>query len=304
MCLLAVSPKGSQLDDSMIEAAYHNNSDGFGMFFADGTARGKVIKINPKTFDDVWKVYKQYADKGRNYGLHFRFRTAGKISRHLSHPFLLTHVGQHNSVGTVWLAHNGTISDTPEPATMSDTWGFVKYYMRPILARYPHLLTDPDFLKKLSVMVGYGSKLVMFNATTDEWHIVNKTAGKTLEDGTWVSNEYSLKRGRGFDYTFGGGGGYVPHNSYTPPSVGTTAPHIIPPRPQYRLLANGTHALVQQNSVVSMVLPKRPPDDILLERLLKCDTDVDVYKLFVEDPDGMAEVLTEYVQSIHPSAGA
>lgn len=283
MCLLVVSPEGSNLDRDLIEAAYLNNSDGFGFFFPDGSELGTVIKILPKNVKDILEIYDKYAKPELAYGMHFRFRTSGNISRHMAHPFLVARQRWHGE--TWWLAHNGTISDTPEPASMSDTWGFVKYYLRPIVARNPSLLYNNDFISTLEKLLGYGNKLVFMNATTGKFGIVNKSAGKTLEDGAWISNTYSLKRGKGHDYTFGDepklphshwGEGY--YDYWKEPA---NKPTIIVPGP-------------------TLALPKpRITNSAYLQNLTDCKSEADIFKLFQQNPEEMVWTLYDYVNSIN-----
>lgn len=192
MCVILQAPKGVTPKDDMLEAAYANNADGFGIFFPTKGGKVHAHKILPKTFDDVLKVWKQYKDERVPKGIHFRLKTKGSIEKANSHPFRVLSKSQHGR--EVWLMHNGTITNAPAKVEdRSDTWHFVNYLLRPILAANPELVEDENFHKMMSDMVGR-DRLLLLDGQTGTFTKINPTcAGGHEKDNIWISNSYGLR---------------------------------------------------------------------------------------------------------------
>lgn len=87
MCLIIKTDNPSQLHSGLLETAYENNPDGFGVMFCNN---GKLHthKIVPKTFKDIEKLWDKYKNVDSGMGIHFRFNTNGDTNRAMSHPFV------------------------------------------------------------------------------------------------------------------------------------------------------------------------------------------------------------------------
>ena len=86
MCLIIATENPKQLSSALLETAYENNSDGFGIMFIN---KGKLHthKIVPKNFADIEKMWSKYQDLETPMGIHFRFATKGDTKKSMSHPF-------------------------------------------------------------------------------------------------------------------------------------------------------------------------------------------------------------------------
>lgn len=191
MCLILHTSKGVTPKDELLEAAYTNNKHGFGIFFPTKAGKIHAHKILPKTFDDVLSTWRQYKDASVEKGLHFRFKTVGEIERSNSHPFRVLTKATHGR--EIWLMHNGTIHNAPEIIKdRSDTWHFVNYLLRPILAESPDLITDTDFQRMLGDMIGKDRMLLLDGETGTFIRINSTSIGAHERDGMWLSNNYGL----------------------------------------------------------------------------------------------------------------
>ncbi len=62
MCLIIKTDNPNKLSLNLLQTAYNNNSDGFGVMFCN---KGKLHtqKIVPKTFKDIEKLWSKYKDQ-------------------------------------------------------------------------------------------------------------------------------------------------------------------------------------------------------------------------------------------------
>ena len=190
MCLIIQTDKPKVITDNMMNCAYLNNDDGFGLMFAN---KGKVHvhKLGkPKSFKSINKVWDSYKDLDVPMGLHFRFNTNGESSKAMSHPYQVLSKDESNR--DIWLMHNGPQLPTPMiDDNKSDTHQFVKWILRPQLLNEPELLYNPDWQDMLSEMIG-SDKLLFLDSKTEEFTIINEDQGKSTDD-MWLSNTYSLE---------------------------------------------------------------------------------------------------------------
>ena len=199
MCLIIKANSPKDLDLNLMECAYENNSDGFGVMFYN---KGKVHthKIVPKNFEDIHKVWKQYRDVNTQVGIHFRFTTAGNTCRDLSHPFQVLRKGENGADRDLWVMHNGAKLPTPMiDKNKSDTHQFIKWVIRPQLLNNPNLLYNAEWTESLEDLIG-SDKLLFLDGKTQEFTIINQGEGKDVKNVGWVSNTYSISRGVGYDY--------------------------------------------------------------------------------------------------------
>ena len=85
MCLIIQAKNPQVITDNMMNCAYSNNDDGFGLMFHN---KGKVHihKIGkPKSFKTIQKVWDSYKNLDTPIGVHFRFNTNGASSKSMSH---------------------------------------------------------------------------------------------------------------------------------------------------------------------------------------------------------------------------
>ena len=197
MCLIIQTNEPKKVDIDLMECAYQNNSDGFGVMFYNN---GKVHthKIVPKSFKDINKVWDIYKDLDTPMGIHFRFTTEGETTRSLSHPFQVLNAREHGR--DLWVMHNGARLPTPMiDANKSDTHQFIKWILRPQLSHNPAMLYNVEWQDMLAETIGT-DKMVFLDGKTKEFTIVNPQQGKEVQGVGWVSNTYSINRGVGFNY--------------------------------------------------------------------------------------------------------
>lgn len=199
MCLIIKSNNPKDLDLNLMECAYQNNSNGFGVMFYN---KGKVHthKIVPKNFDDIKKMWLKYKDLNTSIGIHFRFTTVGDTKRSLSHPFQVLKKGENGSDRDLFVMHNGARLPTPIiDKDKSDTHQFIKWVIKPQLQNNPNLLYNAEWTESLEELIG-SDKLLFLDGKTQEFTIINQDEGKDVKNVGWVSNTYSISRGVGFDY--------------------------------------------------------------------------------------------------------
>jgi|TARA_R110000787_G_scaffold37078_3_gene94420 hypothetical protein len=195
MCLILERPEGVAIDPLLVEAAYQNNADGFGVMMPTNDGGIHVHRIMPDSAADCQTVIDKYGD--RAMGIHFRMATHGDINKSQCHPFPILTKKTHGRA--MYLMHNGILPNVPEfEKSKSDTWHFIEYVLRPILKDWPGLIHDIDFQDMLSDMI-HTDKLLILDGETGEFVKINERNG-TEVDGVWLSNTYSLRRNKGMNY--------------------------------------------------------------------------------------------------------
>ena len=305
MCLIIQATKPEVITENMMNCAYLNNDDGFGLMFAN---KGKVHvhKLGkPKSFKSINKLWDSYKNLDVPVGLHFRFNTNGESSKAMSHPYQV--LTKEESNRDIWLMHNGPQLPTPMiDSNKSDTHQFVKWVLRPQLLNEPELLYNPDWQEMLSDMIG-SDKLLFLDSKTEEFTIINEEQGKTTDD-MWLSNTYSLEPRGNYalsrdykydedtdtlkkienkwtyeddDWGYGGMG----HYSGTPiyrrgiESNNTTKNYVNPPRDIHE---NGTD--IDENDFYGL-------------------TSEEIYDLIIENPTGTAKWVNDLVYNMEVKEG-
>ena len=202
MCLIIKTDTPKQLSLQLLETAYNNNSDGFGvMFFNQGKLHTQ--KIVPKTFKDIEKLWSKYNNLDVPMGLHFRFNTNGDTAKSMSHPFQVLSKAKGDD-RDMWVMHNGPQLPTPMiDNNKSDTHQFVKWVLRPQLSANPRLLYNAEWQEMIEEIIG-SDKLLFLDGKTKEFVIYNEDEGKEIDNIGWLSNTYSIQP-TGFgvrDYTY------------------------------------------------------------------------------------------------------
>ena len=191
MCLIIKTDTPKQLNLQLLETAYNNNSDGFGLMFCN---KGKLHtqKIVPKTFKDIEKLWSKYNDLDIPMGLHFRFNTNGDTNRSMSHPFQILSKAKGDD-RDMWVMHNGPMLPTPMiDDNKSDTHQFIKWVLRPQLSANPKLLYNAEWQEMMEELIG-SDKLLFLDGKTKEFVIYNEDEGKEVDNIGWLSNTYSIQ---------------------------------------------------------------------------------------------------------------
>ena len=190
MCLIIQANKPQVITNNMMNCAYLNNDDGFGLMFANN-GKVHVQKIGkPKSFKAITKVWDSYKNLDTPIGVHFRFNTNGASSKSMSHPFQILSTQENGR--DLWVMHNGPQLPTPMiDNDKSDTHQFIKWILKPQLVNAPDLLYNNDWQEKLGDTIG-SDKLLFLDSKTEEFTIINEQEGKQTDD-MWLSNTYSLQ---------------------------------------------------------------------------------------------------------------
>ena len=191
MCLIIQTDKPKQLSTRLLETAYENNSDGFGVMFVN---KGKLHthKIVPKTFKDIEKIWDKYKSMDIPMGIHFRFATNGDTNKAMSHPFQVLSRAKGDD-RDMWVMHNGPQLPTPMiDSNKSDTHQFVKWVLRPQLSANPNLLHNAEWQEMIEDLIGT-DKLLFLDGKTKEFVIFNRDEGTDMENVGWLSNTYSIQ---------------------------------------------------------------------------------------------------------------
>lgn len=197
MCLIALCPPGKKLEDWEIRSAFNKNSDGFGIMMPHPEKEGlRIHRILSKTSDAVVELYHQALTNPKlashPHGIHFRFKTHGKVDLANTHPFRVLRKDKHGM--DLFMMHNGVISAMSGIKTdddKSDTWKYIRHLIRPLLKENPALIYNPKFQIMMGMSIGSPNKLLFMDGD-GKTIIVNGYQGKTREDGIWLSNDYSI----------------------------------------------------------------------------------------------------------------
>ena len=182
MCVIALSPIDTRLDESTLDKMWNENPDGGGISFIDETKTIRTYKTMDK--DDFIKVALSVFDKysiSSPILVHCRIATHGSVCEANNHPF---NVDNH----TV-MAHNGIIQcvEVPEKSDISDTRMFINTWLRYLR---PTWLDDQDMVEYIGEIIGY-SKLAFITTNPNlrkDYYIINESEG-LWKDGSWFSND-------------------------------------------------------------------------------------------------------------------
>lgn len=192
MCLLAHKPASVRFSHDDIADIYAKNEDGFGVMYAENRTLHTEKIVG--SLDDVWKLYKEH--EHRDLLMHFRMRTHGNIDYANCHPYWVfgPEFEGEETIMPIALMHNGVLSTgNAKDASKSDTWHYIRDYIRPCLKDNYELLLEPAFQDLVSKHIGASNKFALLTA---EGHcvIINRSSGVDWkrDDGTvWMSNTYA-----------------------------------------------------------------------------------------------------------------
>lgn len=201
MCLLINHPADTTFTEADILDFYDYNQDGVGVMYSDGE-RIYTRKILPATGKDVWDFYKEHC-AGRDCVIHFRMKTHGHIDLENCHPYEVFGDGAEMPL---FMAHNGVLSTgNAKDVSKSDTWHYIRDYIRPLIEANPELVYHPSFIEIIEDHIGSGNKFVFMNHE-GRVAIVNERAFVKYQ-GALLSNTYAWTAARG-------GYGYKPKGGY------------------------------------------------------------------------------------------
>ena len=187
MCLLVTQQKTSPvLSNDWLIDFHSSNSDGVGVMFSND---GELIiqKILPKTAQDFIEFYHSNI-KGKNCAFHLRMKTHGDIDLENCHPYEVLNKAEHGL--DLWLMHNGILSTgNALDVTKSDTWHYIRNYLRPMLIAYPEYAFHPSFADIIGKHIGSSNKFVLMD-NQGILITINQDAG-VYWGGLWLSNTYA-----------------------------------------------------------------------------------------------------------------
>jgi len=187
MCLLVTQTNNSPaLSDAWLEDFYSYNSDGVGVMYSLDN-RLVVEKILPKNAEDFVHFYRNHIE-GKNCAFHLRMRTHGDTDLTNCHPYEVLNQQEHGT--DLWLMHNGILATgNAGDTSKSDTWHYIRDYLRPMLATNPAFAFTPAFRHLIGSHIGSGNKFVLMD-NHGNMSTVNQKAG-VYWAGLWLSNEYA-----------------------------------------------------------------------------------------------------------------
>lgn len=187
MCLLVTQTNNSPaLSDAWLEDFYSFNSDGVGVMYSLHD-RLIVEKILPTSADDFIHFYRNHIE-GKNCAFHLRMRTHGDTDLTNCHPYEVLNQQEHGV--DLWLMHNGILSTgNAGDTSKSDTWHYIRDYLRPMLANNPAFAFTEQFRSLIGTHIGSGNKFVLMDSFGNQ-STVNQRSG-VYWAGLWLSNEYA-----------------------------------------------------------------------------------------------------------------
>lgn len=187
MCLLVTQNSTAPvLSNDWLEDFYATNSDGAGVMYAKN---GSIVveKILPKTAQDFIAFYHSNI-KGKNCAFHLRMKTHGHIDLENCHPYEVLNSKEHGI--DLWLMHNGILSTgNKADITKSDTWHYIRDYLRPMLIEHPAFAFHPAFTDLIGKHIGSSNKFVLMD-NLGRMNVINSDAG-VYWAGLWLSNTYA-----------------------------------------------------------------------------------------------------------------
>lgn len=221
MCLLVHQPKDVELPEDFLEGVFKRNSDGFGCMWSED---GKLhfAKVLPRTAKEFVAAHRKYT-AGKETVWHARMRTHGDVDFENCHPYPVFAFEFSADEDPLLLMHNGVLSTgNDRDKTKSDTWHFVRDYLRPLLDKRREMLYEPTFQRMLGGFIGSSNKFATMDAA-GRVVIVNKSAGLEFR-GAWLSNTYAWDYRKFVPVQYSSSSGSLwDRDSYSSKSSGTKA---------------------------------------------------------------------------------
>lgn len=187
MCLLINQPATAPaLPTHWLNDFFDYNSDGVGVMYSENDCL-VIEKVLPKTSADFVVFYNKHI-AGKICAFHLRMRTHGDTDLANCHPYIVLNRAEHGL--DLALMHNGILSTGNHADTSkSDTWHYIKDYLRPMLANNPEFAFSPAFRAIIGDHIGSSNKFVLMD-NTGRTVTINKNAG-VYWGGLWLSNTYA-----------------------------------------------------------------------------------------------------------------
>lgn len=196
MCLLINAPANTTVSDEWLRDFFVKNDDGFGVMYADkGVLHIRKQLGTPEDFIQMWRET-EHLDRA----VHLRMRTHGDVDLENCHPY---EIFGEESGHPMWLMHNGILATgNAKDVTKSDTWHYIRDYLRPMLDKNPDFAFTEAFAEIIGEHIGTGNKFVIMDAH-GRTAVINEDRGVEWE-GMWLSNTYAwsaTKAGVGYSAT-------------------------------------------------------------------------------------------------------
>jgi hypothetical protein len=146
-----------------------------------------IEKCLPKSSADFVNFYYSHI-AGKDCAFHLRMRTHGATDLENCHPYEVLNAKDHGL--DLWLMHNGILhTDNKNDVSKSDTWHYIRDYLRPMLAKNPEFFTTPEFQDLIESHIGSSNKFVLMD-NQNRLVTINESAG-VYWGGLWLSNTYA-----------------------------------------------------------------------------------------------------------------
>ena len=216
MCIIIYRPAEHTLPMDVLEACQMDNSDGWGLMYAQD---GSVLVERGMTWAEFNAAYTRLPTD-LPMAIHFRWRTHGKTDLHNTHPYEV--LSGDYPEDRIWVMHNGIIQIPEYNPDMSDTWHWVRYLAQPILRQNPGALKEKFWVKTLEDTTGY-SRLIFMDGKGDvtflsksDWY---QDYGCRFSNNSFIGSK-EINRTSLFDSYYGGRYGAYETNPYG--SIGVT----------------------------------------------------------------------------------
>lgn len=204
MCLLFYKPADVTFDEEVLRDFFTRNKDGYGVMYADKDGDVPVLCMDKGLggVDDWVQFYKKH--EKREAFFHLRMATHGDVDRTNCHPYPVCafEPGWENDKMPILMMHNGILrTGNSKDTKKSDTWHYVRDYIRPIAEHNPGFIFTEQFKDMLESHIGSSNKFALLDAHGNKL-IVNRRAGVEWK-GAWLSNTYAWSH-----HKFAGGSTY------------------------------------------------------------------------------------------------
>lgn len=183
------------------------NQNGLGIMYIGDDNRVHVEKSvgTDKQKFQLWQKHK-HRD---SYAMHARLTTHGHTNLANCHPYKILSIDDGDA-RDLYMMHNGVLRDAPETdKTMSDTWHFVEYILKPIAKTNIELLWNNEEFQQWLQTTIKGSKLLFMRSPEEGIEnnvlILNAEDGKEV-DNCWLSNTYSTNETYTYNRPYHNGG--------------------------------------------------------------------------------------------------
>jgi hypothetical protein len=185
MCLLFQKPANVTFTDEHLRDFFTFNRDGYGVMYAEG---GKLFMRKELGNVDQWIAFFR-THEHREACFHLRMKTHGDVDLVNCHPYPVFGFEGEEAAHPMLLMHNGILSTGNErDRSKSDTWHYIRDYIRTLLKNDPALAFDPVFADVIGKHIGQNRFAIMDH--TGKTAIINKAQGVEF-NGAWLSNTYA-----------------------------------------------------------------------------------------------------------------